>query len=62
MLFLISDFLSYPYDNFPKVRGYVGFESGGYCSYPAGYDEIISGGVKKDRFKCDLDDSGYYNP
>ena len=35
--FIVKDFLSYPYENFPKLRGYIGFKSGGSCEAPAEY-------------------------
>ena len=35
LLFLVKDFLIFEYENFPKMRGYVGFESGGFCRTPA---------------------------
>jgi hypothetical protein len=56
MLFLVKDFLSYPQIDFPKVRGYAGFESGGYCGNPAEFaDFFFSSNTKDEKYKCDLD-------
>lgn len=39
--FVVQDFLSYEYDNFPKLRGYIGFDSGSLCTAPAMYLSIF---------------------
>ena len=31
MRMIVRDFLSYDYLNFPKQKGYIGFETGGLC-------------------------------
>lgn len=35
MLFIAQDLLGYPYENFSKMYGYIGFKSGGMCKYPS---------------------------
>ena len=51
--------LAYTYQNFPKLRGYIGFESGGFCEYPAAYSSVFY--EKDERYKCPEDESGYFN-
>ena len=60
LLFLVKDLLSFEYNNFPKLRGYVGFQSGGFCRNPSQF--IASLYTSKPEFKsfC-ADQSGYYN-
>ena len=59
MLFLVENFLDYQQKDFPKVRGYVGFESGGYCGNPAEYADLF---ISSNSTDCALDNSGYFNP
>lgn len=61
-LFLARDLMGYPYANFPKLSGYIGFKSGGMCGYPARRADYMYEDYKDDSFKCEEDDSGYYNP
>ena len=58
--FVVRDFLSYQYEHFPKVRGFVGFKSGSLCIAPALYYPVLY--EQHEEFKCERDQSGYYNP
>lgn len=62
LLLLAKDFLGFEYEDFPKIRGYVGFSSGGFCQSPAEYED--SWHKPNDKFKenCEEDQSGYFNP
>ena len=51
--FVVKDFLSYPYENFQKIRGYIGFESGGACEAPAQYQTLFN--EMSESYKCDAD-------
>lgn len=48
--------------NFPKVLSYIGFESDAFCRYPAQYSTIFNEETRRERFKCEVDLSGFYNP
>jgi len=60
ILFLVRDFLSYLYRDFPKMRGYMGFKSGSICQSPSKYMEAFR--TPSEQYKVDCEDqSGYFN-
>ena len=48
--FIVKDFLSYLNKDFPKIRGYLGFESGGFCRTPSEYREYFN--EPNERYNC----------
>ena len=61
MLFVVKDFLSYTYLHFPKLHGYIGFSSGGFCHSPAVKNKIFTDKDPMYSAGC-YDQSGYFNP
>ena len=54
MSFLVSNYLGYWNDNFPKMMGSIGFESGLFCQSPAQFNPLLTAEVRPEH-KCDLD-------
>ena len=51
----------FPQKDFAKVSAYFAFESGGLCLNEAQPNEDLIKDIKDKSYKCDADDSGYYN-